>query len=532
MSQKPYSAFDSQHDFSEIDHIIIGSGIGGLTTANWLASAGQKVVVLEQHYTPGGFMHSFKRKKGFNWDVGVHYMGNMEKTESLRGFFDFLTEGKVEWESMGEVYDEVHIGDDVYQIKAGKEAFEKQMTAYFPEESEAIKRYLKLVETSNKWASAFLFEKTFKPILRYTIGPFIRSFFSRYSQRTTLEVLQSLTNNKRLIAVLCAQCGNYGLSPNVSSFSAHALVIGHFMQGGYYPKGGADQISLKAIEKLTKLQGRVYINAEVSEILVNKNKVTGVVVNGQTILCKSVISNVGVYNTFTRLLRSSPSPFSEVDFKEVKASTAHVCLYVGLDDSSENLKLPKHNLWCYEHEDIDTTFSNIDLKGAPSQFSYISFPSAKDPEWSSNNPGKATIQAITKGNFEWFEKYQNQPWMKRDEEYKKMKQQFEEEMLERLYQLFPQIKGHVVVTEVSTPLSTKHFSNYHHGEIYGLEHTPARFKLPFLRPETKIKGLRLTGQDTTIVGVAGAMLSGMLTAITILKFRVWKIFKEIRTANY
>ena len=101
-------------------------------------------------------------------------------------------------------------------------------------------------------------------------------------------------------------------------------------------------------------------------------------------------------------------------------------------------------------------------------------------------------------------------------------------MLKKLYELFPQIEGHVKVTEVSTPLSTKHFTNYKHGEIYGLAHTPARFALPFLRSETRIKGLRLVGQDITLVGVAGAMLSGMLCAITILKFGVWRLFMEMR----
>jgi all-trans-retinol 13,14-reductase len=108
-----------------------------------------------------------------------------------------------------------------------------------------------------------------------------------------------------------------------------------------------------------------------------------------------------------------------------------------------------------------------------------------------------------------------------------LKEDFEKSMLDKLYELLPQIEGHVVETEVSSPLSTRHFTNHPHGEIYGLAHTPERFGLPFLRPETRIKGLRLAGQDITLVGVAGAMLSGMLAAITILKFRVWKLFREM-----
>ena len=45
--------------------------------------------------------------------------------------------------------------------------------------------------------------------------------------------------------------------------------------------------------------------------------------------------------------------------------------------------------------------------------------------------------------------------------------------------------------------------------------------------KTKIKGLKLTGQDITLVGVAGAMLSGILCATSILKLKSWRLFKEI-----
>jgi all-trans-retinol 13,14-reductase len=55
------------------------------------------------------------------------------------------------------------------------------------------------------------------------------------------------------------------------------------------------------------------------------------------------------------------------------------------------------------------------------------------------------------------------------------------------------------------------------GEIYGLDHPPARFAKEYLKPVTPIKNLFLTGQDIVTVGIGGALMSGVLTASAITK---------------
>ena len=89
----------------KFDAIVIGSGMGGLCTASILSKAGKNVLVLEQHYTAGGVTHSFKRN-GYEWDVGVHYIGKVHEEEGvLRKVFDYVAEGQLKWEFMVEVYD-------------------------------------------------------------------------------------------------------------------------------------------------------------------------------------------------------------------------------------------------------------------------------------------------------------------------------------------------------------------------------------------------------------------------------------------
>ena len=87
MVQKSYAKFNPKITFSEDTYVIIGSGMGGLTTAVFLAKAGKKVVVLEQHYVPGGFTHTFKRKGGFTKYFGSFQVLSVAKTQHAKNLF-------------------------------------------------------------------------------------------------------------------------------------------------------------------------------------------------------------------------------------------------------------------------------------------------------------------------------------------------------------------------------------------------------------------------------------------------------------
>jgi len=56
----------------QYDVIVIGSGLGGLTAANYLAKAGRSVLLLEHHYQLGGLATWFKRPRGHIFDISLH----------------------------------------------------------------------------------------------------------------------------------------------------------------------------------------------------------------------------------------------------------------------------------------------------------------------------------------------------------------------------------------------------------------------------------------------------------------------------
>lgn len=101
------------------DAIVIGSGIGGLCSAALLSQMGKKVIVLEQHYTAGGFTHAYERN-GYEWDVGVHYIGDMGRKSQGRGLFDFISGGKLKWAEMDSVYDRIILGNEKIRFCGGQ----------------------------------------------------------------------------------------------------------------------------------------------------------------------------------------------------------------------------------------------------------------------------------------------------------------------------------------------------------------------------------------------------------------------------
>ena len=192
----------------DYDAIVIGSGIGGLVSAALLANhADQKVLVLERHYTAGGYTHTFKRK-GFEWDVGVHYIGDvMHPKNELRKVFDDVSDGQLQWADMGEVYDTIVIGGDRYDLVKGRENLRKQLKGYFPGEEEAIDAYIQLVRVTVFAGRFYFMEKALPPLLGKLAGPLLRRKVMKVAEKTTGEVLAGLTSNTRLQAVLACRQG-------------------------------------------------------------------------------------------------------------------------------------------------------------------------------------------------------------------------------------------------------------------------------------------------------------------------------------
>ncbi len=516
---------------SNYDAIVIGSGMGGLTTAALLSDLGRKVCVLEQHYTAGGFTHSYERK-GYEWDVGVHYIGEVGAPTRTRRMFDYLSGGNLEWAPMDPEYDRFYIGDKVFNAIAGKQEFRDNLVRQFPAEEQAIDRYLELLQRSGDALSAFGMRRGMPGWASAVLGPMLSWKTRGAYSRITWDVLSDLTDDPDLIATLCGLWGDMGLPPKRSPFLAHAMIARHYLYGGFYPVGGSWRIADTIIPKIRAAGGEVFTYARVEEILVEDGKVAGVrMKDGHRIDCDCVISSAGVDNTFNHLV---PADVAErggyrQKLQHVEPSSAHLGVYIGLKGTAAELGLPKTNFWIYPSNDYDAALDEfLENPEAPFPVVYISFPSAKDPDYENRHPGTATIEIVAPAPYEWFEKWHDKTWSKRGDEYELFKISLGERLMEHLYDKLPYLRGKVDYFEISTPLSTNWFGGYQRGELYGLAHTPERMQQDWLRPKTTIPGLWLTGQDILTCGVTGAMMSGLITTMSMVgPRRMGPLMKQI-----
>lgn len=500
------------------DAIVIGSGIGGLVAAAMLSRFGKRrVLVLERHYRIGGYTHTFTRP-GYEWDVGVHYVGQVGERGALRAAFDRLSDGRIQWAPLPDVYDRVELGPRGYDLVAGSRRFIDTLATSFPSEREALERYVALVKSTAKQSSLVFMTRGLPSLVSAVAAPLAKRGFAALAGRTTREVLLELTKNEELLAVLTGQYGDYGLPPSRSSFAMHASLVAHYLGGGFYPVGGAAVFASGIAPLIEENGGHLAVSAEVESILVEHGVAVGVrLTDGSEQRAPLVISDAGVANTFGRLVPEAHRPAKWVKaLAAVPPSVSYLCLYLGFKATDAELGLTGTNLWLYPDEKHDENVARFEADpSAPFPVVYLSFPSAKDPDFQRRHPGRATVDVITMARWEWFSKWEGTRWHRRGDDYEALKRRLTERLLDVVYARLPQLKGRVDVAELSTPLTAAHFGAHPRGELYGLDHTPARYELP-LRAKTPLPGLLLTGADLATCGVAGGALGGLITAGAVL----------------
>ncbi|XP_054908075.1 all-trans-retinol 13,14-reductase-like [Poeciliopsis prolifica] len=521
-----------------LDAIIIGSGIGGLGLGVLLAKVGKKVLVLEQHDRAGGCCHTFT-EKGFEFDVGIHYIGDLLGNSPFCCMLDQMTNGQLQWEPLEKAFDHVVLGSlenrRSYPIFSGSARYLEELKKRFPGEEKAIDEYLRLVKKTEFGAWLLIVLKLCPlPLAKFLIHTGLvkhLSFFFKMAPRSLRDVVNELTENKDLRAVFTYIFGTYGQKPKDASFAMHSLLITHYLNGAWYPKAGSSEIAYHMIPIIEKAGGAVLVRAPVNRILFNDAKeACGVsVLKGQEevhIKAPMVISDAGIFNTYEKLLPKELQDMPEIQkqLSLVKHGEGGLSIFIGLNGTKEELGLKANNYWIFADNNFDELLERY-LNDGREQASkkipllFVASPSAKDPSWEERSPGKSTLSLVSFAKHSWFEEWKDDKVTNRGPDYKELKQAFIDSALDVVMDVFPKItRDKIEYIEAGTPITNTHYIGAPKGEIYGVDHDIARFSPEFnatIRPQTPLKNLYLTGQDVFLCGFAGA-LAGALTCGSVI----------------
>ena len=282
--------------------------------------------------------------------------------------------------------------------------------------------------------------------------------------------------------------------------------------------------------------GQIVFSAEVNQILLDgAQHAAGVrMQDGREIPAGIVISDAGARNTFGALLPPDAPGVSSAleELTGLPPSKAHLCLYVGVRGTAAELGLTGTNLWVHPTPDHDANWARFAQDpSAPLPLLFISSPSAKDPDFERRHPHRGTLEVITPVPYDWFANWEDTRWKHRGQDYDEFKQNLADRLRHGLEEHVPEVRGKIEITELSTPLSTRHFMNYQRGEIYGVSAVPERFRLRCLTPQTAIRNLYLTGQDVCMLGVSGALMGGVLAASAVLGRNLMSVVTKPLRAN-
>ncbi len=493
--------------------IVIGSGAGGLSSALRLSRNGFSVLLLEAMASFGGYLNPFSRKP-YKFDTGLHYMGELGKGDQFYGLLDALgIVDKVRFIELDpEGFDRYVFGDYEFRLCKGKERFRDNLVRAFPKEEWGIARFLKV---SDKIAEAVQASMSMGGGLLATLGFLLKHpLMLKYSRTPYQKLLDEVTADKRLQAVLAGYSGTYGLPPQRASIIISMLVLNHFLAGAYYPQGGSGAFRDAFIDALRHHGTEMKNNARVVRIDKKGNEFSVQTESGETHTARAVISDADPVITLGKLVnpRLVP-PKIQKKAQLLRPSAGAFYAFIGTDLDLLSIGITDANIHHHEELDVNRLYEIMAAPSPPETVHsyFITSPSVKDPKGGHAPPGRHTVEIFTGMSYSVFEKWANSPPRKRGEEYEALKKNIGKRLVKAAERYIPNLSEHLDHIEYATPLSNEYWVNAVRGGCYGPEQTPDQMgPCRFSTFTAGIEGLFLVGAGTLGGGIMASVASGVL----------------------
>jgi len=460
---------------NEYDAVIIGAGIGGLVCGCYLAKAGMKVLIAEQHNKPGGYCTSFKRGN-FTFDAAAHSFGGMRFGPLGKIFNDLKINERIN------IYQcdpsDIIITPDL-QVSFNSDINNtiKNFQEAFPNENYNIERFFNFLINLEQNISISFRKNNFTKILD--------SFFSSYKIKSALSF---------------PVFGNSGLPPSkLSAFFGLKLFKEFLLDGGYYPDGGMQTLANILAEIFKENGGKLFLSSKVKKIISDGKNVLGIKLSdNEQYFSKYVISNCDMRQTYLKLLGKEfiDKAFLNTISKMIPSLSVFI-VYIGLKEPIyNNYFKPGSNIWYLLDYNLDNSYfnskngffndiNNLMMHISPDRKSvtfFINAPYKNKMYWNDNKKEVLNL---------FINKIQNIP--------------------------IDNIIDNIEFKEAATPYTLFRYTSNYKGASFGWAGIPSQLVLPGFIKNRFINGLFMTGHWTTHgFGIPGVTYIGYETARRII----------------
>jgi phytoene dehydrogenase-like protein len=449
------------------DTIIIGAGMSGLAAGIRLAHFGQKVCILERHSAVGG-LNSFYRQRGRTFDVGLHAITNFVPKGVRNGPFPkLLRQLRLAWEEWAlspQLGSAIMFPGVTLRFSNEQELLESEIQRQFPSQVNNFRRLTAELHDYDQFGKAGA---------------------HRSARKAIADIIDDPLLAEMIFCPILFYGGSQEHDMDFDQFSILFRAI--YLEGLARPAAGIQIILRLLMQRFREHGGVLRLRAPVGKIVVKHGSVEKITLeNGEELEARNVLSSAGWAETVRmcddgqEAQAAAPGRLSFIESISILSGTPKSLGYdktiVFYNDSEK---------FHYEKPDDLADFRS-GMVCSPNNFAYAQ-PMSE---------GVMRVSALA--NYDRWASLE-------PEAYQAAKRQWYDRLAESAARFVPDFRGAVVETDMFTPLTIRRFTGHADGAIYGSNKKSRD-------GTTHLRNLYICGNDQGLVGIVGALISGISIA--------------------